>query len=115
MVPLLAFAQSPFIHVLFLSFIWAWILYVSHLDFQCTVFSWKNSRGRLFFLFFFFTQKGFFNRGKAIISIVHWKPYPVYFVNQKMITSSKLNMGFLSVPNLFPWLNFNVKILSIRA
>ena len=81
--------------------------------FNALYFPGKIVKGDCFF--FFFTQKGFFNRGKAIISIVHWKPYPVYFVNQKMITSSKLNMGFLSVPNLFPWLNFNVKILSIRA
>ena len=32
-----------------------------------------------------------------------------------MITSNKLNLGFLSVPNLVTWLIFNVNILGVRA
>ena len=32
-----------------------------------------------------------------------------------MITLSKLNMGFLSFPNLVPRIIFNVNILGIRA
>ena len=42
--------------------------------------------------------------GKAIISCF------IIPVNWEIITSSKLNMGFLSVPNLVPWLIFNVII-----
>ena len=30
-------------------------------------------------------------------------------------TSNKLNMGFSSVPNMVPWLIFNVNILGVRA
>ena len=32
----------------------------------------------------------------------------IILLNRKKITSSKLNMGFLSVPNLVPWLIFSV-------
>ena len=113
---LLAFAQLLFISVCFLSFIQAWILYVSHLDFQCTVISSKNSRGH----FFFHTKGEGFLKGRRLFQILLTGSHALYILfivplNQKMITSNKLNMGFLSVPNLFPWLNFNVNILCIRA
>ena len=69
----------------------------------------NNSQGRLFF----FTQKGWqlFEGGdyfkwfslevvplEVFCFIVTW--------NQKTITSNKLNVGFLIVPNLVPWLIF---------
>ena len=94
------------------SYLWA-VLYLIWI-FNLLYFPLKNSRGRLFF--FLSHKSGGIFKGKAIISnIVHWKSYPVYFVNQKMITSNKLNMGFLSVPNVFSWSNFNTNILSVRA
>ena len=57
-------------------------------------------------------REGDYSR-KAIISyIIHWKSCPKHFVlfphNQKIISSKKLNMGFLSVPNLVPWSIFIV-------
>ena len=64
-------------------------------------FSFRTKRGRLF--------KGGDNSRVAIISnIAHWKSCLKYYIilfiifplNQKIITPDKLNMGFLSVPNL---------------
>ena len=64
-------------------------------------FFFRTKRGRLF--------KGSDNSREAIISnIAHWKSCLKYYIilfiifplNQKIITPDKLNMGFLSVPNL---------------
>ena len=58
-------------------------------------------------------------RGGQIFQIIisHWKSSPNYFVSlshwiKKIITSNKLNMGFLSVPNLVPWLIFRAWIIT---
>ena len=70
----------------------------------------NNNRGRLFL---FSHQKGAINRGKVIIRgrrffqilLSESRALNILFyfpLNQKIITSNKLNMGFLSVPNLFP-------------
>ena len=48
------------------------------------------------------------SRGAIISNIAHWKSCLKYYIilfiifplNQKIITPDKLNMGFLSVPNL---------------
>ena len=70
----------------------------------------NNSWGRLFLFSPYMRKKwGDYSREgdysiEAIISnIAHWTSCPKYFVlfsHQKIITSNKLNMGFLSVPNL---------------
>ena len=39
----------------------------------------------------------------------------IILLNKKMITSNKLNRGFLRVPNLVPWLISNVNILGVTA
>ena len=58
--------------------------------------------------YFSFAQKGGDYSREAIISNVgQWKSCPKYIffvftLNKKIITSNKLNMGFLSVPNLVP-------------
>ena len=116
---LLAFAQFITIYICAFSEFHPgmdFVCTVSHLDFQCTVISSKNSRGH----FFFHTKGEGFLKGRRLFQIFLTGSHALYILfivplNQKMITSNKLNMGFLSVPNLFPWLNFNVNILCIRA
>ena len=65
----------------------------------------NNSRGRLF------EGRRLYEGSEIISNIAHWKSCPKYFVLfshwiKKIITSNKLNMGFLSVPNSVPWLIF---------
>ena len=78
-----------------------------------------NSRGRLFL---FVPLKGAIIRGKAIIRgsdcftycSLGVVPQIFRFIfprNQKMITANKLNMSFLRVPNLVPWLFFRAWIV----
>ena len=67
-------------------------------------FLFRTKRGRLF-------EEGDCLREALFSNIAHWKSCPKYFVlfsplNQKLITSNKINMGFLSVPTLVPWLIF---------
>ena len=80
-------------------------------------------------IFFFFAPNGgdYLREGnysrKVVISktcIAHWKSCTRYFTLSsryllKIIISNELNMGFLSVPDLFLWLIFNFNILSVRA
>ena len=62
--------------------------------------------------FFFRTKRGDYSSKAIISNIVHWNSCPKYFVlfifplNQKIITSNTLSMGFLRVPNLVLWLIF---------
>ena len=79
--------------------------------------------------FFFFAPNGgdYLREGnysrKVVISrtcIAHWKSCTRYFTLSsryllKIIISNELNMGFLSVPDLFLWLIFNFNILGVRA
>ena len=55
-----------------------------------------------------YSRDGNFSREAIISNIAHWKSFSKYFVLFsdwiKKITSTKLNMDFLSVPNLVPWL-----------
>ena len=75
----------------------------------------NNSRGQFFF--FFSHQRGAIIRGKAIISKLYCslEVCPKYFEMKKNFTSNKLNMGFSCVPNMVPWLIFNVNTLVVRA
>ena len=64
--------------------------------------------------FFFRTKKGTIIRlfqilltGSHALNICF-----IFPLNQKIITSNKLNMGFLSVPNLVPWLVFRAWIVT---
>ena len=67
----------------------------------------------------YFAQKGGDYSRKAIISnIAYRKSCPkdvVFFIFKKIITLNKLNMGFLSVPNLVPWLFFRAWIVTDLA
>ena len=55
-----------------------------------------------------YSRDGNFSKEAIISNIAHWKSFSKYFVLFsdwiKKITSTKLNMDFLSVPNLVPWL-----------
>ena len=78
---------------------------------------------------FFFAPNGgdYFREGnysrKVVISktcIAHWKSCTRYFTLSsryllKIIISNELNMGFLSVPDLFLGLILNFNILGVRA
>ena len=75
----------------------------------------NNSRGRLLF---FSHKKGAIIRWKAIISnnLLLTGTHALYFCFIIPLKQEKWShMGFLRLPNLVPWLIFNVKILSIRA
>ena len=78
----------------------------------------KNSRGRIFFSP---PIGGDYSREAIISNIAHWKSctkilcFIIPLNSKKIIISNKLNMGFLSVPNLIHWLIFNVNNLGIRA
>ena len=62
--------------------------------------------------FFFRTKRGDYSSKAIISNIVHRNSCPKYVVlfifplNQKIITSNTLSMGFLRVPKLVPWLVF---------
>ena len=73
-----------------------------------------TNRRRLF-------EGGDYLREAIISNITHWNSCTKIFCfiiplnSKKNIISNKLNMGFLSVPNLINWLIFNVNNLGIRA
>ena len=70
--------------------------------------------------FFFRTKRGDYSSKVIISNIVHWNSCPKYFVlfifplNQKIITSNTLSMGFLRVPKLVPWLVFRAWSVSYQ-
>ena len=77
-------------------------------------------------LFLFLHQKGFIIWGKAIIPgrrlliFKYWLKYWLFKIfcftiplkMKENMTSNKLNMGFLSVPNMVPWLIFRAWIIT---
>ena len=73
----------------------------------------NNSRGQ----FFFHTIGGQLFEGRQLFQnyIVHWKSALNILKRKKNFASNKLNMGFSCVPNMVPWLIFNVNTLFVRA
>ena len=80
----------------------------------------SNKNSRRWILFFSPPIGGDYSRDAIISNIAHWKSCTKIFCfiiplnSKKIIISNKLNMGFLSVPNLIHWLIFNVNNLGIR-
>ena len=67
--------------------------------------------------FFFRTKRGRLFEGRDYFKYCSLEVAPKIFcfifpLNQKIITPNKLNMGFLSVPNLVPWLIFRAWIVT---
>ena len=83
--------------------------------FESTVFPWIIAGGNYFF---FHIRRGRLFEGGDYFKYcsLEVKPLNILFYYpielKKIITSNKLNMGFLSVPNLVPWL---ISVLNIRA
>ena len=81
----------------------------------------SNKKSRGWILFFSPPIGGDYSREAIISNIAHWKSCTKIFCfiiplnSKKIIISNKLNMGFLSVPNLIHWLIFNVNNRDIRA
>ena len=62
-----------------------------------------------------YSREGNFSREAIISNIAHWKSFSKYFVLFsdwiKKITSTKLNMDFLSVPNLVHLIKVNILVV----
>ena len=83
--------------------------------FESTVFPWIIAGGNYFF---FHIRRGRLFEGGDYFKYcsLEVKPLNILFYYpielKKIITSNKLNMGFLSVPNLVPWLIFRAWLIT---
>ena len=78
----------------------------------------NNSRGVIIIIIFFFFRtkmRWLFEGG----NIAHWKSCPIFYfiipLNQKMITSNKLNMGLSKCSKFGSLINLSVNILGVKA
>ena len=78
----------------------------------------NNSRGVIIIIiiFFFRTKMRWLFEGG---NIAHWKSCPIFYfiipLNQKMITSNKLNMGLSKCSKFGSLINLSVNILGVKA